>query len=499
VPASMLLLGEISHLAHNAALGVAAMCGNNCIAPAAAPGIVASRDIQPAGFSVQPDPDMFLSATPGAGSSASGMSENMPFHGNYVTFADDASGSATTAGPMTSGLAAGSVIPGELEIGLDAEGELQDPAEDGKTALERALAPRGGLTLSGGYSSIEGISVGGKIARTNIFGSSNELSMSARYSNVRTLFELGYADANFLGSSLAFGPTLFANRQSAKGFGNGFGLTPFSQSARGINIGLARRFEDGLSATANYRLSDDSFRMNGKGITCDSAVFGSPICGAIGSSTSSIMSFALAFDRKTRDGSEVRGFKLRLTQDMGVGGSASFVRTRLGGEAHIGLGGNWSLSFDTEGGFMAPIGKDKIPLFDRFFIGDSSMRGFDLRGIGPKVRPSAAQAGQNVAIGGSAYYVARAELSVGVGGLLGAYGVRPGIFVDAGSVFSASKGSLLPGETLIGNSARPRLSVGIGLALNTPAGKLRIDFAKPVLKQEGDRAKMLSISFGAAM
>jgi outer membrane protein assembly factor BamA len=77
--------------------------------------------------------------------------------------------------------------------------------------------------------------------------------------------------------------------------------------------------------------------------------------------------------------------------------------------------------------------------------------------------------------------------------------VQPSLFIDAGSVFGAKENGLLSGEALSGNSAKPRVSVGAGLSLATPVGKLRLDFAKPLVKQPGDRAKIFSISFGAAM
>ena len=190
---------------------------------------------------------------------------------------------------------------------------------------------------------------------------------------------------------------------------------------------------------------------------------------------------------------------MRLTQDLaGLGGSTKYSRTRVGGEAHFGVGDGWSLALDAEAGYLAPFGGKPVPLFDRFYIGDTSMRGFDLRGIGPKIRPAVAAANQNVAIGGSAYYVTRAELSLPIGGgIIGNRGLQAHAFVDAGSVFGVRKVILHPGESLLGNSAKPRVAVGVGISFNTPAGKLRLDIAQAVVKQIGDRTKNFSISFGA--
>ncbi len=554
MPTCTLLFGELSQLVHNAALGAAAICGNLGIAPATTLSAEPTRDIEPGKYVSAPDSDIFLAAgfdspfSPAAGRDSVIVQRELThlqriilqqngfrsINHNYVMNNDDQrnetgpSASVTTGSGQnamshlpTSEIHSGNrratltnlfsstapvVAPMPVEEANTADvaidltgGGPMDAGKEESQGAEPDTSSRGGLTLQGGYSSVEGISVGGRIARRRVFGPTSEVSASAHYSKVRTSFQVGYSDTNLQGVGVAFAPTLFANRLSATGFGNGVGRTPFSQSARGLNILVNRKFADGLSASINYRISDDSFRFSHKDAICDATILGSPICGEIGNRTSSILSLALTFDEKIRHAGNRHRFRLRLVQDLGVGGSGSFARTRLSSEVQIGLGSGLNWSFDAEGGYIAPIGEDKIPLFERFYIGDSSMRGFDLRGIGPKVRPTAALAEQNVAIGGRAYYVGRTELSVNIGGIFGKYGVQPGIFVDAGSVFLASKNRLLPGETLIGNSPKPRVSVGVGLALNTPAGKLRVDFVRPIVKQEGDRPKLLSISFGTSL
>jgi hypothetical protein len=405
--------------------------------------------------------------------------------GDYVFFDDPSSSDHSAA------------LSGEGSA--DVSGDNIDPLAKDYNLTPDILLSRGGITLSGGYSSVEGISVGGKIVRQNIGGTDREVSAGARYSKVRQLLEIGYADRNFLGGSLGVAPTLFAHRTSAKGFGNGLRSTPFAQSSYGFGIQFSRKFDSNLSLTANYRLSSDAFMMRGKNRACDASFFGSPLCNALGRTTNSLLSAALAFDRRERNGLNMRGYRLRFVQDLGLGGSAPYSKTRLGGEAHIGLGNNWTLMLDAEGGYLTAIGKRDIPLFDRFYAGDTSLRGFDLRGVGPKVRPSGAVHGQNVAIGGRAYYIARAELSGSVGGFFERYGVQPSLFVDTGSVFGANRHRLMPGEMLLGNSAKPRVSAGVGLAMKTPAGTLRVDFARALVKQPGDRTQGFSISFGAAV
>ena len=51
-------------------------------------------------------------------------------------------------------------------------------------------------------------------------------------------------------------------------------------------------------------------------------------------------------------------------------------------------------------------------------------------------------------------------------------------------------------ESFIGNSPKPRLSVGVGVNWVSPFGPLRIDIAKALIKQDGDNTKLFSFNVG---
>jgi outer membrane protein insertion porin family len=60
--------------------------------------------------------------------------------------------------------------------------------------------------------------------------------------------------------------------------------------------------------------------------------------------------------------------------------------------------------------------------------------------------------------------------------------------------------SFTPGfnEEFLGNSAKPRLSIGVGVNWTSPFGPLRIDLAKALLKQDGDDTKTFQFNVGTA-
>ena len=61
---------------------------------------------------------------------------------------------------------------------------------------------------------------------------------------------------------------------------------------------------------------------------------------------------------------------------------------------------------------------------------------------------------------------------------------------------SASQASAGFKENFVGNSIKPRLSIGIGVNWTSPFGPLRLDLAKAILTQKGDETKLFSFNVG---
>jgi outer membrane protein insertion porin family len=259
-----------------------------------------------------------------------------------------------------------------------------------------------------------------------------------------------------------------------------------------------------------------------------------------------------------------------ISQDFaGLGGDVHYLRTRVSGARYWDLGRNFILSLSGEAGYIhsfdegAP-GVDPVRLIDRFFLGDPQIRGFDIRGVGPRVRRTPYElqrdaAGNPVpvtdrrqivddAIGGRAYYLGRAEVQIPLGDSARELGLRPSVFVDVGALWGVRRPDTLnlePGdprltrpiltpeglrqcitgstitpipadascptgstllanelppfrEEFLGDTPRPRLSIGFGVNWNSPFGPFRIDIAHALLSEEGDDTKLFSFNVGTA-
>src|SRR3546814_18963064 len=72
-----------------------------------------------------------------------------------------------------------------------------------------------------------------------------------------------------------------------------------------------------------------------------------------------------------------------------MGGSVKYLRTRASAVKYFPLGsGDFVFSTIVEGGYIHSFedspgpGRDPVRLIDRFFLGESQLRGFDIRGVG---------------------------------------------------------------------------------------------------------------------
>jgi outer membrane protein insertion porin family len=147
---------------------------------------------------------------------------------------------------------------------------------------------------------------------------------------------------------------------------------------------------------------------------------------------------------------------------VSAGGDVDAYGFSLEGAQFFSLPGN--MIFSLEGALRTVDGGDKVPIFERLFLGGANnLRGFDYRDVGPKDE-------NGEPIGGLTSAYATAELTFPI-----IEKVRGAVFYDVGMV---SGDSYDWGGDI--NS-----DVGIGLRLYfLPTGPIRLDFGIPVQADE---------------
>ncbi|WP_082543326.1 outer membrane protein assembly factor BamA [Sphingomonas sp. Leaf339] len=471
---------------------------------------------------------------------------------------------------------------------------LEAPVEEKST---------GELQLSAGYSSLERFIVQANITQRNFRGKGQELRAGVNYSSYQKSVELGFTEPYLFDKNIAVGVDLFRRDFNQFNFTtNGDRNQLYNQVSTGFQIRSGVPLTEYWSLSGRYGLSydevglDSSLLVNGE---CSAATVGRYLCEQLGNRWTSSVGYSLIYNSLNSGLRPTAGTRFSFSQDFaGLGGDVKYIRTRFEAAKYKGLGSGFVLSFLGEGGYIRSLEKsrgpgiDKVRIIDRFYLGEPNFRGFDIRGVGPRIQrtPLVTDPVTGVQslvtdrnqivddpLGGKAYYLGRIELEIPLGSGARELGLRPSIYAQAGSLFSltrplatttftqlrdangvlrtnpdgsptlagaplttivnnqtlalytvnatdttnagltttcaigysATAGGTCAGtsanvaqtsqpfvENFLGNSARPRVTVGIGVNWNSPFGPLRIDLARALIKQKGDDDKLITFNVG---
>jgi outer membrane protein insertion porin family len=143
------------------------------------------------------------------------------------------------------------------------------------------------------------------------------------------------------------------------------------------------------------------------------------------------------------------------------------------------LGRTTVLSVKTQVGLVPQ--KDEVPIYDRFFLGGRTFRGFDFRGVGPVgIRNDTGEPGREI-VGGQFMFFFGAQVE------------RP-VFQDFMSVVGFIDSGTIDEDV---DFSRYRVSAGVGLRLYIPQlgqAPLAFDFGFPIVKEDTDRERIFSFS-----
>ncbi|NWK95743.1 outer membrane protein assembly factor BamA [Sphingobium lactosutens] len=425
----------------------------------------------------------------------------------------------------------------------------------------------GELSLSAGFSSLERFIVAASITQRNFRGKGQELRTSVNYSAYSKSVEVGFTEPYFMDKNIALGGDIYRrDLNSFRYLTSNTRDTTYENTSTGFQLRAGVPITEYMSLALRYQLNFDdttldksTYYTNG---VCDPLLAGRYLCDAIGKRTTSSVGYSLIYDTRDNRIRATRGNSITLSQDFaGLGGSVKYVKTRIAASKYVPLGSGFIFSLSGEGGYIHSLESErrdatgelveKVRLVDRFFLGEPQFRGFDIRGVGPRVKRfyltdadgdgvyTRDNSNNNVsddALGGKIYYLARAEVEIPLGSGAREMGLRPSIFMDAGAVAglknpgtinfagyctvttgSTSTTVRAPSvgncdtpavgstaayaggafeEEYLGDTLKPRLSVGFGVNWNSPFGPFRIDIAKALLKEPGDDNKLITFNVG---
>jgi outer membrane protein insertion porin family len=325
--------------------------------------------------------------------------------------------------------------------------------------------PTGELQFSAGFSSIEQFILAGSIRQRNFRGRGQTVGLSLNYSQFSSQAQISFTEPYLFDRNISAGVDIYRRDFNSFNFQNRDRNTTFEQATTGFGVRIGVPLTEFMSLIGSYTLNYDEVSLdenlffsdiNGDGIReCDPLLAGRFLCDALGDRLSSILGVSLSFNSLNSFQRPTRGMRVTFSSEFaGLGGDVNYLRMRGRGQKFWDVGNSgFIFSLLAEGGTIIPLqdrdGTDDILLTDRFFLGEPQFRGFDIRGVGPRIltQPyTTDDDGNRVpitdrervrddALGGRNYYLARAELEIPLSSGARELGLRPSVWVDVGALW----------------------------------------------------------------
>ncbi len=331
----------------------------------------------------------------------------------------------------------------------------------------------GELSVGAGFSTSEGPLADFRLRERNFLGKGQDVQLATTLSGEKTEFDVSLTEPYFMDRDLAATVDAFHITRDLQD------ESSYDQKRTGGGFKFAFPLSEKWRQTFGYRLESNEITN----VQDDASRF---IQDQEGKRVTSAISQRLSYTDLDSTLFPTEGYTFWLENELtGLGGDSQYFSAKIGNAAYFPLAENWVLSGLLEAGVVEGYGDEEVAINERFFIGGNTLRGFDSSGIGPRDLDT------DDALGGNRYYRGSAELRMPIG-LPEEYGIAGYVFTDFGSLWQPDN---LEGTDVADNSSL-RAAAGVGLSWKSPMGPLRIDYAKPYMKEDYDVEQSFRFSFG---
>ncbi len=375
--------------------------------------------------------------------------------------------------------------------------------------------PTGEFSISGGYSTADGLIAEVSVADRNLMGRGNYAKASVTYGQRVRGLDLSFVEPYLFGYRMAGGIDLFARQNLASNY------VSYDSQSVGTNLRLGFALTEEIAFAPRYSFYQQKITLpdqynncqfssrtpgnGGPGVnptdeasgldTFVNVPYGCYNDGeaslavrkelAAGPVNTSLVGYTVSYNTLDNNRVPTSGLYTELKQDFaGVGGDVNFIRTAFEVRNYYEVFSDVVSVLKFQGGNVSPWGGQSLSMLDQFQMGPNLVRGFSPAGIGPRDLTIGTT---NDALGGSMYWGVSLEAQTPLYFLPKDIGIKIAAFADAGNVwnYQGPTSWSVTGETLqvgLDGVAKIRSSVGVGLLWDSPLGPLRFDLAYPITK-----------------
>ena len=343
-----------------------------------------------------------------------------------------------------------------------------------KTRIEVEVGERstGELSFGAGYSTSEGPLGDIRLSERNLLGRGQSVRANFTISARTQQVDFSFTEPYFLDRDLAAGVDVFRRKTDFQSEGS------FDQRSIGGTLRASYPLTERWRHGVHYTLRQDEIDS----VDDDASRF---IQDEEGSSVTSLVGQSLTYDVRDTKFLPSDGYLVRLDQDVaGLGGDTRFLRHELNTSYYYPFTPDWVLNLAGRVGYITGIFGEDVHLFDRFFLGGQTLRGFKFAGVGPRNSET------DDALGGNLLYTATAEQRFPLG-LPEEIRIFGRVFVEAGTLTEVDANG-----PEVEDSGNLRAAGGAGLSWLSPLGPIAVDLSQAFLKELDDQTEFFRISFG---
>jgi outer membrane protein insertion porin family len=311
----------------------------------------------------------------------------------------------------------------------------------------------------------------------NLLGKGQDLRATISVSQIRQQFDISFTEPYFLDRNLKSGVDLFHIANDNSDFSS------FRSTRTGFGLRLGYEINERWSQRLRYTLRQDV--VENVEPTASLAIKQQE-----GTTVTSLIGQDLVYDLRDSLIEATKGYFVRLSADYaGLGGDLNYVRGRISTGVYYPVTEDVIASLTMTGGIIQDIDDEGVRITDRFFLGGSTLRGFQTSGVGPR------DLSTGDALGGKKVYYGSLQLRFPIG-LPDEFGITGIMFSDAGSLFDIDEEAV--DFPLIVDEQTLRASWGFGIAWKSPVGPLGMEFAWPLKQEDYDKTEVFRLNFGTS-
>jgi outer membrane protein insertion porin family len=391
--------------------------------------------------------------------------------------------------------------------------------------------PTGSFSVSGGYSTQDGIIGEVSVSESNFLGRGQYVRIAGTGGQYAKGVDFSFTEPYFLGYRLAAGFDAFYKYSDLARYSRyettvvggqlriglpvteNFGVT-FRYSLYNTDLQVPNTLKKPYGDCTNPISGYTTVNASGQAVYPTCALDGEAsiaIKSSQGNTLTSLVGATLAYSTLDNVARPTNGFYGELKPDLaGLGGDSRFFRITGDARYYRELTEDVVGFVRFQGGHIMATDGNPLRVTDQFFMGPSLVRGFAVNGLGP--RDVGTSDSRSNALGGSTYFGGTLEVQFPLPLIPKDLGLKGALFTDAGTLFgykgkrtfdvngdgfingysavtgcsySATTVGVEPECVNVRDKIKIRSSVGASILWNSPLGPIRFDYAYALTKDDG--------------